>query len=373
MSKISHTCSAVCLTNRLYVNEQRKSDMVYAQMSSSQNPYGTAPQWKGPAELVIAASVARRYYMDGLSKTEIADEYGLSRFKIARLLETARSQGLVKIEISHPGTIDVELSVLLRQTFRLEHSIVVDTHEDEAASLRKQLGRAAADLLTEVLTPTDVLGLAWARTVSSMATQLRRLPTIPVVQLTGALSRSSGSSSSIDDSSIDVVREAARVSGGPAYLFFAPLLVPNAATALALRQQPDVARAFSKFPSVTAAVAGIGQWAPGQSTLYDAATDSERRALVRQGVCADIGGVFLAEDGTPLQTELNDRMVGISATQLKGIPEVIGIPYGDGKLQATLAALRSGLVHSLVTHAALAAALLEAGSPSVQTAVETSG
>jgi DNA-binding transcriptional regulator LsrR (DeoR family) len=206
-----------------------------------------------------------------------------------------------------------------------------------------------------------------------MATQLRRLPTIPVVQLTGALSRLSGSSSSIDDSSIDVVREAARVSGGPAYLFFAPLLVPNSATALALRQQPDVARAFSKFPSVTAAVAGIGQWAPGQSTLYDAATDSERRALVRQGVCADIGGVFLAEDGTPLQTELNDRMVGISATQLKGIPEVIGIPYGDGKLQATLAALRSGLVHSLVTHAALAAALLEAGSPSVQTAVETSG
>ena len=58
---------------------------------SSQNVYGTAPQWKGPAELVIAASVARRYYMDGLSKTEIADEYGLSRFKIARLLETARS------------------------------------------------------------------------------------------------------------------------------------------------------------------------------------------------------------------------------------------------------------------------------------------
>ena len=57
-----------------------------------------------------AASVARRYYIDGLSKTEIADEYRLSRFKIARLLETARSQGLVRIEISHPGTIDVELA-----------------------------------------------------------------------------------------------------------------------------------------------------------------------------------------------------------------------------------------------------------------------
>ena len=329
---------------------------------SSHHPSEAAQRWKGPAELVLAASVARRYYMDGLSKTEIADEYQLSRFKIARLLETARSQGLVRIEISHPGTIDVELSVLLRQAFRLEHAIVVDTQEDDAASLRKQLGRAAADLLTEVLSPTDVLGLAWARTVSSMATQLRRLPTIPVVQLTGALPRLSGSSSSIDDSSIDVVRETARVSGGPAYLFFAPFLVPNAATAQALRQQPDVERAFSKFPSVTKAVAGLGRWAPGQSTLYDAATDHERRALLRQGVCADIGGVFLAEDGTPLQTELNDRMVAISAAQLKDISEVIAIPYGDGKLEATQAALRSGLVHSV-----------EAGSLPAQTVAETSG
>jgi DNA-binding transcriptional regulator LsrR (DeoR family) len=66
-------------------------------------------------------------------------------------------------------------------------------------------------------------------------------------------------------------------------------------------------------------------------------------------------------------------MVGISASQLRGIPEVIAIPYGDGKLEATLAALRSGLVHSLVTHAALARALLQAGSLPAQTVAETSG
>ena len=116
MSRPSHRCSAVWCISGLCVNENCKSDTVYAQMSSH-HPPEAAQRWKGPAELVLAASVARRYYMDGLSKTEIADEYQLSRFKIARLLETARSQGLVRIEISHPGTIDVELSVLLRQAF----------------------------------------------------------------------------------------------------------------------------------------------------------------------------------------------------------------------------------------------------------------
>ena len=48
-------------------------------------------QLAGPASLVLSASVARRYYLDGRSKTEIADEFGLSRFKVARLIETARA------------------------------------------------------------------------------------------------------------------------------------------------------------------------------------------------------------------------------------------------------------------------------------------
>ena len=47
----------------------------------------------GPAQLVLTASVARRYYLDGKSKIEIADEFKLSRFKVARLLDDARSSG----------------------------------------------------------------------------------------------------------------------------------------------------------------------------------------------------------------------------------------------------------------------------------------
>ena len=41
---------------------------------------------------------ARRYYLDERSKVEIAEELGVSRFKIARLLEVARDSGLVRIE-----------------------------------------------------------------------------------------------------------------------------------------------------------------------------------------------------------------------------------------------------------------------------------
>ena len=308
----------------------------------------------GPAQVVLAASIARRYYLDGRSKVEIAEEFGLSRFKVARLLDAARESGLVRIEIRHQGEIDVDLSAQLCDRFALQHAVVVDTPDDDAESLRGHLGRAAAQLLVEIITPQDVLGLAWARAVSAMAGALPPLPGTPVVQLTGALSLPGG-----PDTSVDVVREVAAASGGAAHVFYAPFTVPDAATARALRRQPEVARAFAQLSLVTKAVAGVGRWAPGQSVLYDAVPDDDREALQRLGVCADVSGVFLLADGEPVRAELSDRMIGIDAEQMRAIPEVIVIPYGTAKALAVRAALRSGLVGGIVTHTALAHAVLE--------------
>lgn len=318
----------------------------------------------GPSELVLATSVARRYYLDGKSKIEIAEEFALSRFKVARLLEVAQEQQLVRIEIGLPGSnINTELSSRLQNAFNLRHALVIDADET-GHPLRQRLGKAAAELLSEIIGPDDVLGLGWARTVSAMATQIQRLPPIPVVQLTGALSSTTAFSGSIDDdNSVDVVREVARASRGPAYLFYTPFLLPDATTAQTLKRQPDVARAFSQFASVTTAVVGIGQWGPGESTLYDAASEPDRQSLVAERVCADLSGVFISAEGAPLETSLTNRIVGIDAHQLRSVDEVIALPYGVNKKRAVLAALRGGLVNSIVTHSALAAALLDEPNP----------
>ncbi|SNS83335.1 DNA-binding transcriptional regulator LsrR, DeoR family [Geodermatophilus saharensis] len=308
----------------------------------------------GLARIVLTASIARRYYLDGRSKVEIADEFGLSRFKVARLLDAARDSGLVRIEIRHQGEVDVDLSARLQDRYGLQHAVVLDIPDDDPASLRDHLGRAAAQLLAEVITPQDVLGLAWARAVSAMARALPPLPGTPVVQLTGAMSLPGG-----PDTSVDVVREVASASGGAAHVFYAPFTVPDAATARALRQQPEVARAFAHLPAVTKAVAGVGLWAPGLSVLHDALPEEDRDALARLGVCADVSGVFLSADGEPVVTELSERMIGIGAEEMRAIPEVITIPYGTAKARAVRATLRSGLVGGIVTHTALARAVLE--------------
>lgn len=307
----------------------------------------------GPAQLVLTASVARRYYLDGKSKIEIADEFALSRFKVARLLDDARASGLVRIEIGHPGVIDVGLSGELRDAFHLQHAIVTDAADDHAASVRAQVGRAAADLLSEIVTAEDVLGLGWARSLIAMSSALTRLAPCPVVQLTGALSRPD-----VDDSSIELVRDVARVGNGPAYYFYAPMIVPDATTAAALLRQPEVARAIDQFASVTKAIVGVGGWDPPYSTVYDATAPAERRALLRLGVRADVSGVLLDGDGASVDAPLVQRMVCISAAQLLRVPEVIALCYGPEKAPAARAAIRGGYVTGVVTHTSFARALL---------------
>src|SRR3954453_5501490 len=152
----------------------------------------------GPSHVVLMASLARGYFIHGKSKVELAEEFGLSRFKVARLIDDARDSGLVRIEIRHPGEIDVDLSARLQERFGLQHSIVVDTPADDVESLRQHLGRAAAQLLAELIPPQDVLGLAWARAVAAMARALPKLPGTPVVQLTGALALPGGPDTSVD-------------------------------------------------------------------------------------------------------------------------------------------------------------------------------
>jgi DNA-binding transcriptional regulator LsrR (DeoR family) len=306
-----------------------------------------------PAQLILIASIARRYYLEGRSKIEIAEELGLSRFKVARLLETARASGLVHIEIANPDMIDVDLSTRLRDAYDLQHAVVVDTPDDNPTILRERLGNAAAELLSEIVTADDVLGLAWSRSVSAMTNALNRLPTIPVVQLTGALVQLD-----VADSSVDLVRQAARISGGAAHFFYAPTVVPDPATARALRKQPEVARTFGRFGSVTKAVVGVGLWAPGESTVYDAANEKVRRELHRRGVCGEIAGVLIDADGRPAESYLTERMIGISAAQLRAIPEVIGLAYSIARSPAVQAAIRGGFINSLVTHPSLARALV---------------
>lgn len=306
-----------------------------------------------PAETLLAARIARRYYIEGASKSDIATEFGLSRFKVARMLDKARSTGLVRIELHYDGEIDLALSVELASHLGLPRCLVIDSPEGDESLLRANLGRVAAGLLEEITDESDVLGLAWSRTTMAMRSALTSLAPCAVVQLTGALSRPD-----VDESSIELVRDVARITRGPAFYFYAPMIVPEPETARSLRMQPEVAQAIERHERLTKAVVTTGAWMPAQSTVVDALTRGEYEQDREAGVVAEVCGIQLDADGHPMCTTLSERIIGIAADQLRSVPEIITIAYGEAKVTAVQAVVRGGFVTSLVTHAPLARALL---------------
>src|ERR1700729_2705984 len=104
-----------------------------------------------PSEVVLAALVARQFYLEGVSKVDIADRLGISRFRVARLLESARETGLVRIEIGLPGGIlDAGLSAELCSVFGLRQAFVFN-FPDDAVALTRRLGGAGGQGLVGVL------------------------------------------------------------------------------------------------------------------------------------------------------------------------------------------------------------------------------
>jgi len=302
-----------------------------------------------PSEVVLAVRVARQFYLEGVSKVDIADRLGISRFRVARLLDSARDAGMVRIEIGLPGgSLDAGLSADLCSAFGLKHAFVFDFPDDDEQALRYRLGEALMDLIT----PGDVLGMSWSRALSGLAASLTRIPPCPIVQLTGAVPPPDGRDL------LDLVRGVARLGGGTAHVFYAPMILDDAQTAAAIRRQGDIAGAFALVPSVTIAVVAIGAWAPGLSTIYDAVSPVERDALASLGVCAEVAGVFVGQDGRSVATPLDDRMIVTPGPALERIPFVLAVAYGVAKSPAVRAALQGGLIHGLVTHAKLARTLL---------------
>ncbi|GAA3539421.1 DeoR family transcriptional regulator [Amycolatopsis ultiminotia] len=300
--------------------------------------------------------MARRFYVQGHSKLEIADEFGMSRFKVARMLDAARESGLVRIEFDLQAPVDVELSDEVRRAYRLDRVLVLErsSMREPKEVVRRRVGALAARLLEEIAVAEDVIGLSWARSVNAMTEAIRTLPRCPIVQLCGVQA-----GMDMRGRSVETVSRVTAVSGGEAYPIFGPLVLPDQRTTEILRHQPGIAETFAQFGKLTKAVVSIGAWTPGESTVYDALDDAERAAIAARGATAEVAARLFDAAGNPVSTGLTHHVLAISREELTAVPEVIAIGYSRPKAEAVDAVLRSRMVSSLVTDAAAAEALLD--------------
>ena len=80
------------------------------------------------------AYVAKRYYLEDQKQSDIAQELGVSRPLVSRMLSEAREQGIVEITIHEPGAREARLL----ERLRLSH-LARNTYEMLAAAASRNL------------------------------------------------------------------------------------------------------------------------------------------------------------------------------------------------------------------------------------------
>jgi DNA-binding transcriptional regulator LsrR (DeoR family) len=271
------------------------------------------------------------------------------------MLDRARRDGIVRIEIDPLPDLDLDLGDELARRQGIRGAVVVRDAAGPDELRFARLGRAAAALLGDVLEAGDVLGISWGRTLQGLVGQLPRLPGCSVVQLVGSVP-----TLRLEVNSLELVRRLAERATGPVFPLHVPLLVGSAEMAGALATDSMASATLAQFDRLTRAVVGIGAWAPG-SAIRAALSDEDAAAVDAAGGIADVASIVLDADGREVRAAgLPERCIAIREAQLRRVPDVIAIAGGAAKVPAIRAALRSGLVHRLVTDEEAARLLVDA-------------
>ena len=166
------------------------------------------PALRSALDAMNMVVAARRHYLEGATKSVIAEELQVSRFKVARLLDEAVANGIVTFEINAPSDVDVDLSLGVASAFGIRQALVLSLPDGPEAFRREQLGRAGASVLGTLIEQDEVIGMAWGRTLHSMVRGLPPLARCTVVQIVGSVP-----TSDLEVNSLDLARTVAERSG----------------------------------------------------------------------------------------------------------------------------------------------------------------
>jgi DNA-binding transcriptional regulator LsrR (DeoR family) len=308
-----------------------------------------------PERAELVERVARLFYEDQLTKLEIASRLGVSRFQVARLLDRALAEGVVRIEFRGSPGQDRDLAAALQRRFGVRRAVVASSDDPGA------LGRLGAEVLDGILEPDESIGIAWGSTVRRVveAMPARSDPSIDVVQLAGSSPRLE---SEADPG--ELTRVLAERLGATHHRLHAPAFVDAPELRSALLHLPDIAGVASRFAGLSIALVGIGAFGddsarPSSSLVRSGALGTaDLKRLVRQGAVGDLLVHPFTSDGTFLAPDLAARAIAIGIDELRRVPTVVAVAAGSQKIEAIRGALATEIVTVLVTNATTARGVL---------------
>jgi len=292
------------------------------------------------------ATVTWLYHHRHLTQEQIAQELGLSRPTIARLLRQATAKGFVTVSLRVDVLRRMNLSAQLTEQFGLREVFIVPTSElDTTSDVLRSVAKTGALYLEATLKPHQILAIAWGRTMLEVALALGDTPIegLVVAQSTGGLNGGGPFNPS------RVTTLVGEKFHAQVYHLYVPTIVASRELRDVLLADSGIRAALDVARQASCFIVGIGKVEKGatvvQTGFLDLATMDRLRA---RGAVGDISSRYFDVEGRPVLGDIEDRLVGLSWEDLRRFHNVVAVACGLEKTEAIVGALRTGLIHVLV-------------------------
>ena len=302
------------------------------------------------SKVTCSIKAAQLYYYQNLTTEAIAQEMGISRSSVSRLLAYARENGLVSIQVINVEDQPTSLARAIQSHYKEARKVhvVPVSHILGESDWLERTAQYAANYLNTIFDSGMIMGVAWGATISAISRYLQPKTThnSHIVQLNGAgNTRTMG----IEYAS-KIIFRFANAYQASVDLFPVPTFFDYVSTKEAMWKERSIRRILELQERADLLLHSIGAVKSGvPSHVYSGGFLEEKdyQELRRLDIAGDIATVFFRPDGTFNNIPLNLRASGPSLSMIKE-KRAICVVSGLAKAAGLHAALSGGLVKEVI-------------------------
>lgn len=303
--------------------------------------------------------IATMYYEEGMTQSEIARKRGVSRSLISKIIVEAKRDGIVEIVINSSSVYTAKLERELEEKYQLKNAIVIDTFNLNKDEIKKIASQQAGLYLKKIAPQYKKIGLSWGNSLRGLVdsfpyTNHQEATILPLI---GGLS-----DDYFDIQSNQLSYDLARKMRAKAKYLYSPALVSNPLIREELSNNNAIQSILEAGKEVDLALIGISSL-DQESNMRRLGFLSEEDVvdLRRHNAVGVINSRFYDNAGNETENDINQNVIGLNLEDLKKIPDVMTVVYGDQKVDAIRVALESGLLNIIITTDTIAEGVLGRG------------
>lgn len=285
--------------------------------------------------------IAKLYYEEDRTQSEIAKIYEVSRPLVSRMLKEAKELGIVNIEIRSPFEGNKTALNKLKNIFDLQGGVVVPNLNNDSLT-NDALSKAALTYMMEL--KGNNYGIGWGQIIGNLISIMEQEETMEGLAKSICPLVGNSSVGNRNYHSNELVRVFSMVAGAnPTYLY-APAVLASEQELCIMRELENYKETFKCWSNMDTAIVNIGNY-PSSPDFASVARFGD--ILKKKKAVGRILNYYVNIQGEIIYSDM-DFAIQIPIQLLKETKNVIGICASNINPKALAAALKAGLIDHLI-------------------------